>query len=122
MRFNSIHELRKFIDGGHAKIRDNLSSSSAKPKPSPKNKFAVAHEIETFNSKVIVSFLVKRHRLIDEDAYVPKWIIDAIRYQGILRDDSPEFMHYGGCRQEKIPSSEPERTIITIEEIRENEQ
>jgi len=115
-------QLDRILKNPHVKIRqekpgNRVTVSASNSKSNTEYEFATAHGIQTFDSKVSVSFHCKRHRLIDEDNFIPKFVIDAIRYQGILREDTPKEVHYAGCTQEKIPKTEAEETIMKIVEI-----
>lgn len=62
---------------------------------------------------VVTSF---RRRLLDEDNLAIKWHLDALRYAGILRDDSPAEISVKACQQ-KVKTKDEERTEILIDEI-----
>jgi hypothetical protein len=61
---------------------------------------------------VITSFRV---RLCDIDNLEPKWIIDAMRYAGVIIGDSPEEISELHMRQVKVDHFIDEHTEITIE-------
>jgi hypothetical protein len=67
-----------------------------------------------FNTKVRIRIHSIRHRLADEENLFGKYVVDAIRYSGILKDDSPKHVT-GPYHTQEI--GEKEETIITIEEI-----
>lgn len=58
----------------------------------------------------VVSFRV---RLCDEDNLAEKYHVDALRYLGIIPDDSPDKCHIL-TTQEKVKTKKEERTEITI--------
>ena len=59
---------------------------------------------------VVTSFRV---RLVDDDALVGKYFVDALRYSGLLASDSAGKLDYK-VRQEKVTSKSDERTEIEI--------
>jgi hypothetical protein len=78
------------------------------------NEPLAAKKVARFNSKVIISIHSKRNRLLDIDNLFAKYVIDGLRYAGILADDTPQFIEKIVHTQEK---SKLEETIITIEEV-----
>lgn len=62
---------------------------------------------------VITSFRV---RLVDDDALVGKYFVDALRYSGLLASDSAGALDYK-VRQEKVASEADERTEIEVTPI-----
>jgi hypothetical protein len=70
--------------------------------------------MQTFNTQVDIHCHSKRHRLADADGLSCKWALDEIVNQGILFDDTTAHVRKVSFSQEKIPTKEPESTIITI--------
>jgi hypothetical protein len=56
----------------------------------------------------------KRHRLADPDGVCGKYVLDAIVSAGVLPDDRSPFITEVSHSQEKVPTSEPESTIISF--------
>ena len=74
---------------------------------------AQAQEGNPKGGRVRVTVTSYRRRLLDEDNLSEKWIVDALRYRGIIRDDSP------GCaeirvQQVKVSKPHEEGTFIQI--------
>ena len=63
-----------------------------------------------FLNVVVTSY---RRRLLDEDNLAVKWHVDALRYAGILYQDSPDRVSIK-AKQVKVKAKEEERTEITI--------
>ena len=63
-----------------------------------------------------VSVISFRKRLIDPDNLIAKYHIDAIRYEGLIPDDSAKHIVLE-VRQEKVHTKGIERTEITIERL-----
>jgi len=62
-----------------------------------------------------ISVLCRRHRLADPDGISVKAVLDSIVFAGILADDSAkEIIESPTVKQIKIPSNEPEETIVEI--------
>lgn len=69
--------------------------------------------------RVLVRVVSYRRRLIDADNLCPKYFIDCLRYAGIIRDDSPQFIEVATA-QEKVGCDLNARTEITVERILSN--
>ena len=61
---------------------------------------------------IVTSF---RRRLLDEDNLAGKYHIDALRYAGIIPNDSPDKVTIS-MRQQKVATEAEERTEIEIKE------
>lgn len=61
----------------------------------------------------MVSIVSYRSRLADSDALCGKWHLDALRYAGIIEDDTEEKLIYQ-ISQKKAASKKEEKTFITI--------
>ena len=57
----------------------------------------------------------RRHRLTDSDGISGKATIDGLVNAKVLHDDRPDYVQRVSYSQEKIPKTEHEETIITIE-------
>lgn len=67
-------------------------------------------------TKRLVRFTSHRLRLLDERNLKDKYFTDALRYAGILFNDSPEWAKIE-VSQVQVKTKADERTEITIEEI-----
>lgn len=56
-----------------------------------------------------------RRRLCDLDNLAPKYLIDCLRYAGIIPEDTPQAIDYS-VRQVKVRKKEEERTEIEVDE------
>lgn len=64
-------------------------------------------------AKIRVKYYFKDKRRRDRDNYAPKFILDSLRYNGIIEDDSTEHVDVDW----EILQGSPERTEIEIEGI-----
>lgn len=64
-------------------------------------------------ARVRIKYYFKDRRRRDKDNYAPKRILDALRYNGILEDDSVDLIDVDW----EILQGKPERTEIIIEEV-----
>ena len=71
-------------------------------------------EVERLDTPCSIHLHSLRHRLADTDGLSGKAVIDGIVKSGLLADDSSKEIKSVTFSQEKIPSSEEEKTIITI--------
>jgi hypothetical protein len=71
-----------------------------------------AHGIEAQDTPVSIHVHSVRKRLTDADGVSAKAVIDALVADGLLKNDSPEFVKEVRYSQEK---GETEYTVITIE-------
>lgn len=68
-----------------------------------------------FDTPVCISIHHRRYRLADPDGLSAKAAIDGVVQAGILEDDSTQEVKQVIHTQEKIPKTEKEETIISIE-------
>jgi hypothetical protein len=62
-----------------------------------------------------LSVCSRRHRLADPGGCSSKYVVDAIVSTGVLEDDSAKFIAEPVLEwQEKIPTTQPEETILTL--------
>ncbi len=73
-----------------------------------------AKEYPRLDRQVCIKVHHLRHTLLDHGNLNAKAAIDALRYGGLLRDDSPEYVESESHSQEKISREEEEKTIIEI--------
>lgn len=65
------------------------------------------------SNRVFVRIRSYRCRLLDRDNLFPKYFIDALRYSGIIRDDTTRHIAID-VDQEKVETKEEERTEIEL--------
>lgn len=65
------------------------------------------------SSRLHLRIVSVRKRLIDPDNIVAKWTIDALRYAGIIRDDSAKEITVE-LSQRKAAKGEEEHTLIEV--------
>lgn len=65
------------------------------------------------SSRLHLRIISVRKRLIDPDNIVAKWTIDALRYAGIIRDDSAKEITVE-LSQRKAEKGEEEHTLIEV--------
>jgi len=65
---------------------------------------------------VRVCFTSRRHRLADSDGISYKFALDSLVLAGVIKDDSPEYVESVEMRQEKIPMTQPEETVVELYE------
>lgn len=63
-----------------------------------------------------VSIESRRCRLCDPDNLSVKAILDAMRYEGLILDDSPDHIELV-VKQTRVPHRHLEQTIVTLEAI-----
>ncbi len=63
--------------------------------------------------RFVVRFESRRKRLLDPDNVCPKYILDGLRYAGLIPNDRPEDINLQ-ITQTKVGSKEEEETIVTI--------
>ena len=118
----TINEIkRRFPKASDAFIRANLSADVAAPSAivecHPSHEPLATEEIQGSTGKgFFVRVTSYRSRLLDEDNLCEKYLVDLLRYCGVLPDDAP-----GVCKievgQTKTRKGEQEKTVI---EVREN--
>lgn len=91
-------EYLKFIRSSKGRVPKGYGIPD-KPKP-----FGEEYEF-------IIKVVEKRKRLADIDGSSYKYLIDSLRYLGIIYDDNPKYMKYVFKKQEK---SKEESTIISV--------
>lgn len=66
--------------------------------------------------RFLVRIVSVRKRLADPDGLVPKWHLDALRYAGVIPDDTAEVLELS-VSQRKCAKGEEERTEIEVYQI-----
>lgn len=99
------------------RINHNLTNGSTEPKLSPAKASNGNRQDKASNPKrYIISFTIYRVRKLDPDNIVVKWHVDALRYAGLIYDDTEEAIKLS-INQEKVSSYKDQKTIITINQI-----
>lgn len=98
-------------------------NSNATPElPSPKFKQAVRHEslatparkgIRQTRARQRVAIICLRCRLQDSDNCCVKYVVDALRYEQLIPDDSPDHIVLE-VRQQKVAHKSEEGTLVEI--------
>ncbi len=70
--------------------------------------------VKRLDKKVNINIMHYRHRKCDPGGISNKAAIDGLVNAGILQDDSTKEIEEIREKQTKVPTSEPEITIITI--------
>jgi len=87
-------------------MEQNTSNGANGPKKTPR-----------FDSQVRIHVHSLRHRLADADGISGKAAIDGLVHGEILADDKASCVKEVSYSQEKIPTSQKESTILTIETV-----
>lgn len=107
------------VDKHNAKVRsgknnDRSSRSTAQSESNPVHAAEKPHAIKAIDERVVVTFIVHRHKLIDPDNNYSKHFTDGIVESGLLRNDTSSEIEEVRYRQVKIPEWEQERTVIEL--------
>jgi hypothetical protein len=93
---------------------DYRLSSCAQPQPAVCDVSARADQRkESHAGRFLVRVTSFRRRLLDPDNLCPKYFVDALRYAGIIPDDTSEDIELV-IRQEKVELRSDERTELEI--------
>lgn len=106
-------------DDETAKTKSGNRDSSSAPNVEQVTGHALCGEKQAkcFDSPVYIHVCSYRHKLADTDGVSAKAAIDGIVASGLLKDDNAAWVDEVRYRQIKIPGTEEEKTIITLEEI-----
>lgn len=105
---------RRFPNASASLFRANSEAPGAKPEPAVRHEpLAQAPREDGHTGRCSVSIVSYRQRLCDPDNLVGKYFLDALRYEGVIKDDTAALIEYS-IRQEKVASKEDERTVIII--------
>lgn len=96
---------------------DNSTDTDAHVEPDTGDEIERSNEVKAFDQAVRLDFVHYRYRLADPDGLSVKACIDGIVEAGLLVDDSAKEIEAITHRQIKIPRTQEERTVITIEEV-----
>jgi Holliday junction resolvase RusA-like endonuclease len=112
---------RRFPNASDSFIKRNLSPvrglQNTEPQRSAKVALGVEGEAKQAGpSRRQVSITSVRKRLIDPDNLFVKPLIDALRYEGVIADDSAAHIVLV-VKQEKVNHKHDERTVIEISDI-----
>jgi len=99
---------------GHRQGQTRIEAPGSFVEPAVVNEPLGTNQGEASHSgRLVVRVESFRRRLLDEDNLAIKWAVDALRYAGIIPDDSPDKVSIKACQQ-KVKTKEEERTEITI--------
>lgn len=70
--------------------------------------------------RIAVRFISRRVRLLDPDNLTPKYVLDGLRYSGLIYDDRATDITFS-CEQEKVAHRAEEETIISITYVHEHQ-
>lgn len=103
--------------GDYGKPHDNQANhprQAAELERDPGNAPLAAGEgKEATAGRVHLRIVATRKRLCDPDNLSPKWLVDCLRYCGVIRNDTPEDITLE-VAQRKAAKGEAEHTEITI--------
>jgi len=95
---------------------NNSSLSATHMEQGISNALSGEEGIKRLDGRVSISIHSKRNRLTDSDGACSKYVIDALVTNGLLQNDSPQYIPESPRKtQEKLAGQE--YTIITIEEV-----
>jgi Holliday junction resolvase RusA-like endonuclease len=106
-------------DGSYSKIASPVVAKSRPSVPEPaarRGTLGTSEDQAQGTGRRVLRITVYRSRLLDPDNVVPKYEIDALRYAGIIADDSAAHVEVV-TRQVKVGSKKEEGTEIIISEI-----
>jgi len=70
--------------------------------------------------RIAIRFISRRVRLLDPDNLTPKYVLDGLRYAGLIYDDRASDITFS-CEQEKVAHRAEEETIISITYVHEHQ-
>lgn len=95
-------------------IKARFKRTASKPKPIVRNEPLAKNKVKETNSeRTIINITSYRTRLCDPDNVSPKYIVDALRYEGIIRNDTSDDIDLT-VTQVKVKTRNEERTEIEI--------
>lgn len=72
------------------------------------------------SGRIAVRINSRRVRLLDPDNLTPKYVLDGLRYSGLIYDDRATDIIFS-CEQEKVAHRAEEETIISITYLHEHQ-
>ena len=111
-----MNELQKlFPRASKGFLSLNAASANPKPKSNIQTKPLATVQTKKVNPRCRILRIVSyRTRTCDKDNLFTKWHIDALRYAGIIEDDSPEHIELQ-VSQKKVEHLNQERTEVQLE-------
>lgn len=112
--------LARYPNASEAFLRRNADDvgglQNTIPESNTRKPIALAHESKersASGSRLRVAITSRRCRLIDADNLCPKFLIDAMRYEHLIPDDSPDHIILE-VHQEKVAHKSEEGTLVEI--------
>ncbi len=95
-------------------LNSHSVSSYTDPKSSLRDGALAKNQAKKGNSpKCMVSITSYRVRLADVEGLCGKWHLDALRYAGVIEDDTEEAISYQ-ISQKKVAKKTQEKTLIVV--------
>jgi len=102
---------------GTAKIINRRTQENARVERVVRDESVEAVSPYSFDTRVNITIVSSRVRLLDPDNICGKYFIDGLRKAGIIKDDSSKYVEAVTYRQVKVKHKSQEQTAIIIEEI-----
>jgi hypothetical protein len=106
-------------DGSYSRVASPVATQPCASEPQPaagRGTLGASKDQTQGPGRRVLRITVYRSRLLDPDNVVPKYEIDALRYAGIIADDSAAHVEVV-TRQVKVGSKKEEGTEIIISDI-----
>ena len=114
------HDIRKLFPNASASLFKANAVGSEPPRPKPQcdarlQPLAAADKEKGNSAPCKVSVTSYRRRLLDIDNLYGgvKWFVDALRYEGVIRDDDPQSITLH-VSQVKVKTKQEACTVIEI--------
>jgi hypothetical protein len=109
---------KRFPNASESFIRANLSDGDSgavtKLEPNPRNAPLAAKEVQRpTGERFLVRIEGRRKRLLDVDNSCEKYLVDLLRYCGVIPDDAPDKCEIE-VSQTKCKKGEPEEITIKV--------
>jgi len=119
---NRAELIKRFPNASDAFLRSNADPTAGSlPHPIPEHRVQENPLVEDKGKEaspsrcpVRLTIISRRVRLIDPDNFTTKFLIDALRHEKLIADDSPEHIVLE-VRQEKVQHRSQEETIVAID-------
>jgi hypothetical protein len=106
---------RRFPHASKSFLEANSALSGPKPqRPLRHEQMAKAKGKKAVPRCRVLKITSYRRRLLDTDNLCPKYFIDALRYAGVIDDDTPKHLALQ-TQQEKVTHRCEEKTLIELE-------